>query len=87
MMEHKLVNVEQEAMRRKKGRPAVHPRRRHEIHVRVNAPELRRIRANAEAHGLKLSDFFRQRVLARQTREVAEDVSHLSPRREATREE
>lgn len=67
-MEHKMGNVEQETMRRKKGRPAVHPRRRREVHVRVSTPELRLIKENAEAHGLKLSDFFRQRVLARPER-------------------
>jgi predicted DNA binding CopG/RHH family protein len=68
---------------RKKGRPAVYPRRRHEIHVRVNAPELRRIKQNAEAHGLKLSDFFRQRVLTRSERVTnGQVVPHVSPRRQ-----
>lgn len=78
-----MMNVEQEVMRRKKGRPAVHPRRRREVHVRVSAPELRRIKANAEAHGLNLSDFFRQRILARPEHVTnAHVLSHVSPRRQ-----
>jgi hypothetical protein len=57
------------------GRPAVNPRR-HEVHVRVSADELRKISANAKASGqASLSEFFRQRVLGPPSREAADGSS------------